>query len=574
MSSIAAFRFPAERRKRAAQISALLLIAAAVYLNSLLNGFALDDVLIVQDNSRVHDLGALKDIWLTPYWPSYGVELGLWRPLTIFLFAVQWAIGDGGPLAFHVVNVLLHALNTLLVFVLVERVTSRRAALVGALIFAVHPVHTEAVANVVGQSELLVAAFLLGACLVHSGRPPGLTVSWSRRAVLAALFLGGLLTKEHAVVLPGLLLSLDLAQRRIPLDRTGMLRYARAVSPVLLLLLIALTLYLVVRFHVLQGALLGIEAGPQLHFLREEYRVLNGLRAFPEVLSLLIFPYQLAADYSPAMILPVESWTFMTAVGAVLLGATVLLALATPWKPAAGLPAAWFMISFVTVSNLLFPVGVLIAERTLYLPSVALSLAVAYGWLAGAPKVSPSMRHVAAAALLLVLILGGVRTWIRNPDWKSTRTIQYALMRDHPESYKAQWTFAIWQYRQGNPEVARPHFQLALDLYPRDSQLMSEYGAFLLEQGEIDRAVELLEAAHEIHPSSSAFAVRLANGYLAAGRYADAMRIATALDRIHRPLADEIRSAARAGASDSAAYAGARDSAAHAGARDTGSTPP
>ena len=133
----------------------VVLAACAVYLNSIGNGFALDDVFIIHQNARVHDVTAWRYIWLTPYWPFFGTELGLYRPFIIFLYAVQWAIGGGATWVFHVGNVLLHATATLLVFLLLERLTPRTPALIGALIFAVHPVHTEAVANVVGQAEIV-----------------------------------------------------------------------------------------------------------------------------------------------------------------------------------------------------------------------------------------------------------------------------------------------------------------------------------------------------------------------------------------------------------------------------------
>ncbi|NJD08968.1 MAG: hypothetical protein FIB01_00495, partial [Gemmatimonadetes bacterium] len=96
----------AARREPSEWVLVLLLVVAAVlpYLNSLANGYALDDVFIIQLNDRVHRLADLRGLWLTPYWPYLGSEAGLYRPLTIFLFAVQWAVGGGAPWLFHSVN--------------------------------------------------------------------------------------------------------------------------------------------------------------------------------------------------------------------------------------------------------------------------------------------------------------------------------------------------------------------------------------------------------------------------------------------------------------------------------------
>jgi protein O-mannosyl-transferase len=538
--------------RRYALLALPVATAVIVYANSMANGFALDDVLIVRDNPRAHDLWNIRDILLAPYWPLAGVELGLWRPLTTLAFALQWAVGGGDPAVFHAISIGLHALCTGLVFLLIRRLANDAAAAVGALVFAVHPVHVEAVANIVGQSELLAAAATLGACLVHASRPAGTAIGGKRVVALAALFGVGVMAKEHAVVLPGLLVAVDFAQRRITFDRLGVAVYARALSVLVLPLAIVAGVYLALRWHVLDGALLGVEAGPQLHFLREQHRMLNAFRAVPEVLRLLVFPRDLAADYAPATILPVESWTAMTALGLVLLAATVSLSCATPWRPDIGVPAAWFLVSFITVSNLIFPVGVLLAERTLYLPSVAISFIAASAWLALRRAPRQAAQRLAAAGFVIIVLLAAGRTWVRTPDWKDTPAVQYALMRDHPESYKAQWTYAVWQARTGNTAAARTYFEAAYRIYPRDSQLMAEYGTFLLDHGETDYALRLLETAHHVHPRSTGFAIRLANAYLHTGRLDDAERVADHLDATVPAAAAQIRDAVRRATSSSA----------------------
>ena len=91
---------------------ALMIVAAAtlaVYANSLWNGFAYDDIWIIGSNERVHQLRDQSRIWLTPYWPSFGSQLGLYRPFAIFAFAVEWAITGGQPGFYHRDKVLLHA---------------------------------------------------------------------------------------------------------------------------------------------------------------------------------------------------------------------------------------------------------------------------------------------------------------------------------------------------------------------------------------------------------------------------------------------------------------------------------
>jgi protein O-mannosyl-transferase len=513
----------AQRRLLAAAVVAA---AIAVYLNTLANGFALDDVPIIRDNSRVHDLFALRDIWLTPYWPHLGAELGLWRPMAIFMYAVQWSISGGSPVLFHAVNIALHALVTFLAFSLLTRLTALVPAFWGALIFAVHPVHTEVVANVVGQAELTAAAATLLACLIVARRPSGTAVSLRQSLAIVVCFLTAVLSKEHAVVAPGLLVLVDVAQRRIHLSARGLGHYCRALATPIVLLLGALGVYLAVRWHVLDGSLTGVRAGPQLHYLHGDFRLLNALRAFPELIRLLFLPGRLAADYSPAMILPVEAVTGMVIMGALFLAVCVVLTLLTPWRPSIGLPAAWFLLTILTVSNLLFAVGILLAERTLYLPSFAVSVAVASAWFHMRHRWNRHGRLALQLALIAAVSVGAHRTWSRNPDWRSTASVQHALVRDYPESYKAQWTHATLHWQLGALDLARSHFELAIRIYPHDSDMLTEYGNFLLQQGDRDEAIRVFSQARTIHPQRPTPVFLLGTTLLEAGRYDEAVAIA------------------------------------------------
>lgn len=508
------------------------LLAVGVYLNALGNGFALDDVYIIQLNSRVHDATDLRSILLTPYWAFRGQELGLYRPGAILLYAFQWAVGNGAPWLFHAVSLLLHGIATVLVFYLLARFTRPLSGFAGALIFAVHPVHAEAVANIVGQAEILAATLVLAACLVHSHRPDGVAVAWPRRLVLACLFVPALTTKESAVVLPALLVIVDLMQRRVRISVRGLAEYADAMLMPLFLLAAALAAYLLVRFDVMDGLLIGTHAAPSMPYISEEYRVLNALRAFPEFLRLLFFPQELAADYHPAVLLPVVTVRPMVILGGVLLALVAVLALVTPWRPRLGFPAAWFLISILTVSNLFFPIGVLVAERTLYLPSVALSALVAFGLAAAVGRASTRTRRLIPLLLALVVFLFGWRTWLRNPDWQSTETVLLAHVRDHPHSYRSQWMLATTFESGGDPDRAEAHYIMAERIYAGDAQFLTEYGEFLLRRGRTAEAVDLLERAYAIQPTVHGTLMLLSQAYVAAGQYADALRTIAAAERL------------------------------------------
>jgi tetratricopeptide (TPR) repeat protein len=514
-------------------ILAIVVVAVATFANSLWNGFALDDNAIIATNTRVHQLADQSLIWLTPYWPNFGRTLGLWRPLTIFGFAVQWSIGDGAAWVFHAVNIMLHVLASVLVFALLRSLATRAGAVAGALLFAVHPLHTEVVANVVGQAELLAACAVLGACALYAARPEGVTIGRGRAFAIVLCFALGLLAKEGAIVLPPLLVALDLAQRRVTPSLASMRAWVRAVAVPMLMLAVVLLAYFTVRVHVL-GSIGGIDAAPNLPFLREEGRVFSAFRAWPEYVRLLVFPFDLSADYSPGVILPATGFTPMVALGLGLLVATALLALATPVRPQPGLTAAWFLITIVPVSNLLLPIGVLMAERILYLPSVTIAMAAAYAWDSLRARASHPQMRLATAAAAVILLAFAARSVLRNPDWKDTDAVWMALVEDHPESYRAQWVNGELAERAGRLDLARGYWELAARIWPDDPALLNELAILYLRLEDTDRAIELLDRSHTLADFSSSTEILRAFALLKAKRYTDAL---TALDQADQLMA-------------------------------------
>src|SRR5690606_26123755 len=148
--------------------------------NTLPNGFVYDDVAMVRDNPRIASPLNFRDIWLTGWWDHAGERAALarpgqdrlYRPLTLFTFAINDALGGARPLGFHAANVLLHAAACALLWMLAMRVFAMpRAATAAALLFAVHPAHAEAVASVVGRAELLAAALMLAGLIALLRRP-------------------------------------------------------------------------------------------------------------------------------------------------------------------------------------------------------------------------------------------------------------------------------------------------------------------------------------------------------------------------------------------------------------------
>jgi len=504
----------------------VLFIALAAYLNSLANGFAYDDNSVVLRNPVVTE-GRWGDALLGPYWTEAGGEGTLYRPVTIATLTAEWRLWGESPVGYHVVNVLLHALASVLVLALLARFVSLPAALAGAVVFAVHPVHVEAVANVVGLSELLAAAAVLGACLVYLGPDAPGPMSAGRSALrlgaLSVLYLVGLGAKEIAVTLPGLLLLLELC--RADRDRSLVERLRREM-PVFLSLAAVLAAYLLLRTSVL-GTLTGEVPAPALRGLSGGERVLTALTAWPEYLRLMVFPRTLSADYAPGVMMAARTVTPTVILGAGLLVVCVGGAFAAYRRaPMLSGGLGWFAIAVLPVSNLLFPAGILLAERTLYLPSVGLALVVA-GVAEAVRRAVPARRlrafavagGVAATALL-------VRTVARNPAWMSTYVVLNTLAAEHPESFLALRGRASGLARVGQVEQAARWFDLAVRLAPQHYGLLTEVAGFYARGRQDDRAEELLRKAIDVAPDRPTAYRLLAEMRIRQGRGREGHRIA------------------------------------------------
>ncbi|HEX7052145.1 MAG TPA: tetratricopeptide repeat protein [Longimicrobiales bacterium] len=502
---------------------AVAALAVGVYANTLQNGFAFDDTEIIVDNPGVHDIEHLDELVLSSYWPGAPPATALYRPLTVATYAVDWALWNGHPRGFHAVNVLLHAGVALLVFaLLLELGVGTAGATLGGAIFAVHPVHVEAVANVVGRAELLAALFFLTACLLYlrRGVPP-----WLRVPGLAVCYFLALASKEHAVMLPAVLLLLEAARPAdTPGHETRFRDRLRAESPGYVCLAAAAAAYAALRWNVL-GVPLGAGTAPELDTLSTAARLATVVRIWPEYARLLFFPLELVADYGPAVILPVDRLTTQGSLG-LALGAIVLATAVAAWRraPLISVAVLWFAITILPVSNILVLVGVMLAERTLYLPSVAIALAA--GALARyTRRDQPHRRTVLAALALLALTAGAVRTWTRNPVWKSTQTVVRDLFRHHPESFRAQWILGRLLIDDGKTEAGLHLYRRAAALVPSHYSLNIQFGLRLLNAGRPVEAETVLQRARARFPQVAEPYILLSQSLLNQKRPRDALRM-------------------------------------------------
>jgi tetratricopeptide (TPR) repeat protein len=487
-------------------LALLAFLAAAPYLNTLPNAFVLDDIGIIVENPLIRDVTNVGKIFTTNYWSrgqkgASGIDPGLYRPLTVFTYALDYSVGKLDPTGYHITNLALHVIASLLLFVIaLEIFSSPMAAFAAAALFAVHPVHTEAVTGIVGRAEVLATLFFLLAFWFGRLGTISKTPQLGSAKLRAALYVGaaslfyllGLFSKETAVTLPAVLLVYDWIHRedflpsparRKPADAPTL---AFAASRYVAFGVVALVYFAFRKYAVTAPSNIWVGfAG-----VTPDQRIFTASRVLMEYLALFIFPHPLSAEYwKPA--LPLARSLFEPGV---LLSLVLWIALGyvAVWSLRKARPLFFSMaclfITILPVSNIFFPIGVGKAERILYLPSAGFCLCVA--WLYEFLEGKINKKWLLALPLTAILFVFAILTYNRNFDWENDLTLALSTLK----------------------------------IYPTSPLMSSRAGLEYHKRGENDKAIALLEQSIRERPDSAAYHINLGEVYDAVNRGPDAIR--------------------------------------------------
>lgn len=475
-------------------------LVVAVYFNTLKAEFTLDDVPIVQENALITDLGNLPKFFTTNYWGENpkNPDKSLYRPLTVLSYALNYAIHGLEPAGYHLVNMLLHAAVSLLLYLLVLRlIDDVLTALIAGILFAVHPVHTEVVAGIVGRAEIMALLGTLTCCLAYDratratgqpGRRPH--AAWMVLAVAGYAF--GIFSKEIGIVAPAVILLWEIV---LPQKRS-LLRARPAAIVMFAGFAIVVTCFLILR----AGAVRSVSQNVGFVGVGPLDRIWTALRVCLEYVGLLLMPVRLSADYWVTDVPIARGITEPGVLGAIAVLLLMLITAAWSWRrcPAIAVGITFFLVSLFPVSNIPRPIGVMKAERLLYTPSAGLLLAIAAG-LALLCRHSATKRFVIPMIGLVVMVLS-IRTWQRNYDWRDNRTLAEVTLRTSPDSVIFN-TILATSYREQRDNVnARRHLERALAGQPDNLTSLFNLGNIELDEGNFDRAVELYRRALAIQP--------------------------------------------------------------------------
>ena len=478
------------------------------------NGFAYDDVYVIQRNGTVHTLHRWWHLFARSYWPTFYGSDG-YRPITMLAFSAEWVIGKGSPVIFHAANILLYAVTTVVAFWIASALLPLGTAWLVAALFAVHPVHVEAVANIVGQSELWVAVFLLPAFGVYLRRRlTGQPLAVKHWVIICLCYAASLFAKEHAITLPALIVAAEIILIRD--DQQPLRRRLVALRPPVLALTLIAALYLAARAAVKGGEISGFL--PFVAFLALDLsyvnRVLTMIGVVPEWVRLLLWPAHLSTEYAPPYIDIAQGPSLLQLPGLLLLiGILGLAAIlwkrrASPGAAVASFGIAWFCLTLLPSSNFIVPAGIIIAERTLFLPSVGALLAVGAlaVWCAKVIRELHSnvlirnVRIAVAVLILCTLFAGTARSAGRTAVWQDNEHLFRQAVIDAPKSYRAHYMLGAWLFETGRKQEGEHSYRHAIALFPYDPFMSYNMALQYQTAGIYEAAIPLYKWAFAIAP--------------------------------------------------------------------------
>jgi len=473
----------------------LFLLSFALYANTLRNGFVFDDVHQILENPWIRDFSQLGQIFQTHFWAFAGLESDYYRPLAHVAFAVLNAPFGPAAWVFHLASVVLHGVVTVLVYLVASRLIPDRrdtsawiplsAAMVSGLVFATHPIHTEAVAWISSLPDLTCAALFLAGLLLFLDPPQG-TGRWtSRHAVAGLCYLASALFKESGLTLPVVVALLDLARhpRNRPASYWGS-RYGALVF--------ALATYLILRHSAIGGF-----APAASEDASDPVAVLTGAgAALWRYLAMLTAPVRLNVFQT------IDSATGLPPMAAIV-GIPLAAALAV-WRRSVSWASAIVLFAVPLIPALYAPA--LLpgldnpwAERYVYLPSVGFVIGVGslYATLC---HYRPSLRRAAALILaIIVLASSGATVW-RNRVWKDDLTLWFDAVRKSPNAGEAHSYLGYALFVDGEVGPAIEQYRLAIRLKPEFADAHHNLGVALAVTGRHDDAVRAYLAAIERKP--------------------------------------------------------------------------
>jgi len=522
---------------------ALVAVVFVLYINTLQNGYVLDDEIMVKSNTIVaKGLAGVGELLSTPHMRGYLiVPNDDYRPLSLVMFAIERQFFGPGPMSHHFFNIVVFAGCVLMLFLFLHQFLGGAkpiAAFVGALIFAVHPIHTEVVANIKSRDELLCFFFGFLALNIfmnymRSGKPLQLAFG------MFSLFLA-FLSKENVITFIGVVPLLFFVYQAADRKRAAVITGSTVLVSIVFIVMSRLILH---AYHANESSSIEFIDNALVNAPSFMSRIATAISISGRYLKLLFVPYPLVCNYSYNSI-PFASFADPVVLASMLAYAAMIGFAITrllkvrkdPWAFA----ILYFLMTISLFTNLFMLIGAEMGERFLFMASAGVCMAVAFAadkWLispANANSIKGLLSGKVILPLLILAIAFGSMSFSRNYDWKDNPSLYRADVEKSPNdarlAYYMGTSLAEDQYASETDtakqkEIDREalvHLKRSLSIYSKFAEANAELGRVYDRLQIYDSAEHFDKEAVRINPTHTVALNNLGSVYLATGRYAQA----------------------------------------------------
>ncbi|MBP7088803.1 MAG: tetratricopeptide repeat protein [Candidatus Omnitrophica bacterium] len=467
-----------DRIPKSILIGLLFIISFTIYANSLWGDFLVDDIRTIQKEERIHDLK-------TYFSKHFSVHHNVFNEV---IRALIWDFSPDNPFYFHLFNVLTNSLCAILLFILCEILFHKTSlSFLSAIIFALHPIHTEAVSWISGGSYALSGLFFMFSFTFYvKSYRSFLNISLAALAFIICFFVG-----NSVVVLPVLFILYDLLFREKKSEDKSIIKFRL----ILLSFILLLSSLVMLHFFINQNRFMHM-----IFYYRGYSYLIVAAKAFLYYLKILYLPYQRGLyhpfafnttkiqELSPALFFSI----------AIFIGLIISFFKCRRKIAPVSFGIIWFFITYLPYSNII-PVANIISERYLYLPSVGFSIAIAALFLKAWEFINQQkyyrnfFRKIAVIALSFFLTSYAILTFKRNYEYHNIITYWQTNINNFPDGYTVYNNLAATYYKMGDIKNAIAYCIVNLMVNPNQPHVWYNLGKVYEEIKDIKQAQSCYE---------------------------------------------------------------------------------
>jgi protein O-mannosyl-transferase len=498
-------------------------LSILLYSNTIWHNYALDDIAVIYQNKfTMQGLAGIGKMLTTFYWQGYwDFNAGLYRPLSLITFAVEWQFFPNNPHVSHFVNVMLYALTSVLLFTLLRKLLKQNSILVPflcTLLYVAHPLHTEVVANIKSRDEILCFLFFIVSALLLLQYVE--TKHKTKLFLAAVTYFLSVFSKEGGLVFLGVFPLLLYFFKKLTLKESLQKSLIFLIPAIIFL---AMHIYVIshapnkkITYTYLDNSLVAAPDGAS--------RLATAIYMAGDYIKLLFIPHPLSYDYSFNQI-PAKTFASPQVLFTILIFALLIYLAIKKFKDrnVYAFCILFYLITMAMVSNILTLIGATFAVRFLYVPSLAFCFALVF---MGNKYLS---QKVLIAAASFIFILYSIKTIARNADWKDNFTLFKADVKAAPGSARVHYNYGTEymnnfamkatdkQEKKSLMMLPIQEFQEAVSIDPKAQDAYHNLGIAYYHSGDFKKSIENTLLSLKYHPNNSASWSNLGNAYFRNG---------------------------------------------------------